>query len=117
MKSMHKEYTFSDCNISFFFRHQIKDDVRQSFYEETNVWLKALRKKGTNFMGGDQPNLSDLAVYGVLTAVEGCEAFDDLRQNTKISQWFDRMTDTVKCHGGAILTQERGNVQRGPAFM
>lgn len=92
-------------------RHQLKDDVRLSFYEETNVWLKALRKKGTNFMGGDQPNLSDLAVYGVLTAVEGCEAFSDLRQNTRISQWFDRMTEVVKHHGGATLTQERGNVE------
>ena len=26
-------------------------------------------------MGGAQPNLSDLAVFGVLNAIEGCEAF------------------------------------------
>nr|XP_045626306.1 prostaglandin E synthase 2-like isoform X2 [Procambarus clarkii] len=91
-------------------RHQLKDDVRQSFYEETNVWLEALKKKGTKFMGGDHPNLSDLAVYGVLTAVEGCEAFHDLKQNTTISLWFEHMRETVSQHGGAILTTEKGNV-------
>ncbi|XP_064109568.1 prostaglandin E synthase 2-like [Macrobrachium nipponense] len=36
-------------------RHQLKDDVRESFYEDVNVWLKALKKKGTKFMGGDEP--------------------------------------------------------------
>ncbi|XP_045626305.2 prostaglandin E synthase 2 [Procambarus clarkii] len=91
-------------------RHQLKDDVRQSFYEETNVWLEALKKKGTKFMGGDHPNLSDLAVYGILTAVEGCEAFHDLKQNTTISLWFEHMRETVSQHGGAILTTEKGNV-------
>lgn len=85
-------------------RYQLKDDVRETLYEETNVFLKALKKKGTKFMGGEQPNLSDLAVYGVLTAVEGCEAFQDLKENTHISLWFDRMKEAVSQHGGAVLT-------------
>nr|AVY03799.1 prostaglandin E synthase [Scylla olivacea] len=90
-------------------RHQLHDDVRESFYEEVNVWLKALKKKGTRFMGGDVPNLSDLSVYGVLTAVEGCDAFQDVKKNTKISQWFESMTEVVKQHGGATLVSERGS--------
>ena len=36
-------------------KYQIKDDVRLSLYDEVNHWLKALIKKGTKFMGGDQP--------------------------------------------------------------
>ena len=36
-------------------KYQIKDDVRLSLYDEVNHWLKALKKKGTKFMGGDQP--------------------------------------------------------------
>ncbi|KAK4303366.1 hypothetical protein Pmani_009849 [Petrolisthes manimaculis] len=91
-------------------RHQLKDDVRQSFYEETNVFLKALKKKGTNFLGGDKPNLADLAVFGVLTAVEGCEAFQDVRVNTKISQWFNSMSECVKEHAGSHLVVERASV-------
>lgn len=84
--------------------------MRTSFYEETNVWLKALKKKDTKFMGGDQPNLADLAVYGVLTAVEGCDAFQDLKRNTKISVWYDRMTEAVRQRGGGGLTNERGSI-------
>lgn len=91
------------------YRHQLQDDVRQSFYEQVNVWLKALKKKGTKFMGGNSPNLSDLAVYGVLTAVEGCDAFQDVKSNTKISHWFENMSEIVKQHGGATLVSERGS--------
>lgn len=91
------------------YRHQLQDDVRQSFYEQVNVWLKALKKKGTKFMGGNSPNLSDLAVYGVLTAVEGCDAFQDVKNNTKISHWFENMSEIVKQHGGATLVSERGS--------
>ena len=36
-------------------RHHLKEDVRESFYDAVNFWLKALKAKGTTFMGGDQP--------------------------------------------------------------
>ena len=58
-------------------KHQLKPDVRESLYDEINVWLKAIRAKKTTFMGGDNPDLSDLAVYGVLNAIEGyCVLFE-----------------------------------------
>ncbi|CAL4083744.1 unnamed protein product, partial [Meganyctiphanes norvegica] len=91
-------------------RHQLKDDVRLSFYEETNIWLKAIKKKGTKFMGGDEPNLSDLAVYGVLMAIEGCDAFDDLKKNTKIKYWYENMKEVTSQHGGAPLANQRGQI-------
>ena len=53
----------------------IEDDVRESLYDECNHWMKGIKKKGTPFMGGDQPNLADLAVFGVLSAIQGCQAF------------------------------------------
>jgi len=84
-------------------RHNLKDDVRQSLYDQCNFWLKALNKKGTPFMGGELPNLSDLAVFGVLTAVEGCEAFSDARRETKIGAWFDRMKAAVGDRAGREL--------------
>jgi hypothetical protein len=37
--------------------------------------MRALKTKGTPFMGGSSPNLADLAVYGVLSAIRGCRAF------------------------------------------
>ena len=52
-------------------RHQLKPDVRQSLYDEVNFWLKAIKTNQTPFMGGQSPDCSDLAVYGVLSAIEG----------------------------------------------
>ena len=85
-------------------RHNLKDDVRQSLYDQCNFWMKTLSKKGTPFLGGSSPNLADLAVFGALTAVEGCEAFQDARNNTKIGDWFDGMKAAVtKREGSSIL--------------
>jgi len=84
-------------------RHRIKDDVRQSLYEECNTWCAAVASKGTPFFGGSSPNLADLAVFGVLNAIEGCQAFQDARLNTNIGVWFDRMKASVKERGGKEL--------------
>lgn len=83
-------------------RHGLKEDVRQSFYDETNNWLKAVKQKGGKFLGGDKPNLADLAVFGALSAVEGCEAFLDLQANTNIRPWFEATKKAVEEQAGAI---------------
>jgi microsomal prostaglandin-E synthase 2 len=36
-------------------KYQLKEDVRESLYDDVNFWMKSLRAKGTPFMGGDQP--------------------------------------------------------------
>jgi microsomal prostaglandin-E synthase 2 len=79
-------------------RHHLKPDVRQSLYEESDFWLQSIRKNGKgDFMGGAKPNLSDLAVYGVLNSIEGCEAFDDLAKNSRIiSQWYRKVQQHLK---------------------
>lgn len=82
-------------------RHNLKDDVRMSLYDECNNWVRAINAKGTPFMGGQQPNLADLAVYGVLSSIEGCIAFKDLLDNSKISKWYVSMKDAVSHHQGA----------------
>ncbi|CAH1961900.1 unnamed protein product [Acanthoscelides obtectus] len=82
-------------------RHQLKDDVRQSLYDECSVWTRALSAKGTPFMGGDSPNLADLSVYGVLNSIEGCTAFKDLLGNTNIGKWYFNMKEAVMQHQGA----------------
>jgi len=83
-------------------RHNLKDDVRESLYDECNHWMKGIKKKGTPFMGGDQPNLADLAVFGVLSAIQGCQAFQDARERTSIGIWFDRMSETVAQRQGQL---------------
>lgn len=44
-------------NLSLF-RYRLKDDVRESMYDEAKKFTKALGKR--KFMGGKQPNLADL---------------------------------------------------------
>jgi len=86
-------------------RHNLKDDVRQSLYDQCNHWMKTISRKGSKFQGGSSPNLADLAAFGVLTAIEGCDAWQEARENTKIGVWFDDMKTAVKERQGKVLLQ------------
>ncbi|OQV15603.1 Prostaglandin E synthase 2 [Hypsibius exemplaris] len=80
-------------------RYGLKDNVRISMYEACDDWVRAVGDQP--YLGGAQPNLADLATYGVLSAIEGCDAFVDLAKNTKILPWFKRMKAAVNSHHGA----------------
>lgn len=67
-------------------RHMLSHDVRQHMYSACDKWTKTLQKKNTKFLGGKQPNLADLAFYGALNSMEGCSAFHDILENTKIGK-------------------------------
>nr|XP_061804737.1 prostaglandin E synthase 2-like [Nerophis lumbriciformis] len=80
-------------------RHNLQDDVRQDLYKAVNDWVAAIGKK-RKFMGGERPNLADLAVFGVLRVMEGLEAFDDMMANTKVKSWYRRMEMATRNHQG-----------------
>ncbi|XP_042276618.1 prostaglandin E synthase 2 [Thunnus maccoyii] len=80
-------------------RHNLQDDVRQDLYKAVNDWVAAIGKK-RKFMGGNDPNLADLAVFGVLRVMEGLQAFDDMMENTKVKQWYQRMERATLNHEG-----------------
>ncbi|KAM6965066.1 prostaglandin E synthase 2 [Aplochiton taeniatus] len=80
-------------------RHNLQEDVRQDLYKAVNDWVAAIGKK-KKFMGGDHPNLADLAVYGVLRVMEGLQAFDDMMENTKVKSWYRRMEKAAQNHEG-----------------
>ncbi|KZC05169.1 PREDICTED: prostaglandin E synthase 2 [Dufourea novaeangliae] len=82
-------------------RHSLKEDVRQSLYDDINKWLKAIKQRGGTFMGGETPNLADLAVYGILKSIEGCNAFQDVLNNTKLDAWYSAMMKEVDTHSGS----------------
>jgi microsomal prostaglandin-E synthase 2 len=56
-------------------------------------WTEALGKR--KFMGGEQPCLADLGLFGVLRAVKGFDTFHDVMQNTQLAPWFERMEAAV----------------------
>ncbi|EDV27578.1 expressed hypothetical protein [Trichoplax adhaerens] len=81
-------------------KYNLKDDVRESMYDSASKWVSAVGKK-EKFMGGDSPSLADLAVYGVLSAIEGLDAFEDLMKTVpSMKPWYDRTKDAVMSHGG-----------------
>ncbi|KAG7313230.1 hypothetical protein JYU34_000329 [Plutella xylostella] len=84
-------------------RHHLKDDVRLSLYDAANKWTRELSKKGTKFHGGDQPNLADVSVFGVLSSIEGCQAFNDLREHTQIGQWYDDIKEVIHRRRGQVI--------------
>lgn len=75
-------------------RYKLKEDVRESLYDCGNDWMDAVGDR--RFLGGDKPNLADLAVFGTLTSIEGFDAFEDLMENTPIKPWWDRMVVEVR---------------------
>lgn len=81
-------------------RHKLKEDVRESLYDECRKWMKNVKSNGSTFLGGNTPNLADLAVYGVLSSIEGCNAFKDLLNHTNIGAWYYPMKENVTKHQG-----------------
>ena len=79
-------------------RYRLKKDVRESLYTEANLWVQTVGKK--KYLGGEQPNLADLNMYGVITAIEGLDAFNDMMDNTNIGPWYERMKKQVTAHRG-----------------
>ena len=61
--------------LSYFFRHKLRNDVRESLYSEAHRWVKAVGKDP--FHGGSEPNLADVVsvsshyhtVFGYLLTV------------------------------------------------
>lgn len=84
-------------------RHNIKEDARESLYDAVNEWVAVLKKKGTPFLGGERPNLADVSVYGVLSSIEGCSAFQDLQDNTEITQWYNNIKNTIHRNMGKVV--------------
>lgn len=74
-------------------KYGVEGDVREVLYESANDWVAALQ--GRPFLGGDQPDLADLAVFGVVRAVTGTDTFNDLMQNSQIGSWYERMFNAV----------------------
>ncbi|EQC31669.1 hypothetical protein SDRG_10834 [Saprolegnia diclina VS20] len=69
------------------------EDERQALYDVTAVWLEAIGDKP--FLGGDEPNLTDVSVFGVFRSIVGLETFKDLMTHTQLQPWFERMAAKV----------------------
>lgn len=74
-------------------KYNIEGDLREALYKEADTFVKAVGTR--EFMGGKEPNLADLAVFGVLRAIIGTDTFNDLMNSSSILPWYKRMMDKV----------------------
>ncbi len=75
-------------------KYNITGDLRDALYADCNTWVETIGPKRP-FLGGSAPGLADLAVYGVLKAVQHTMAFSDAMANSKIKPWYDRMEKAI----------------------
>lgn len=69
------------------------EDERLALYDALDSWVAAVGDK--QFLGGNEPNMADLSLFGVIRSVVGLDTFDAVMQNTSIEPWFTRMTNAV----------------------
>ncbi|KAI8472680.1 MAG: glutathione S-transferase [Monoraphidium minutum] len=74
-------------------KYGIEGDLRQALYTDVDAFVAELGPRA--YLGGGAPNLADLAAYGVLRAVQGTPAYNDVVAHTKIGPWLARMTIAV----------------------
>lgn len=69
------------------------EEPRDSLYQAIEQWLEAVDDK--DFLGGSQPNLADVSVFGVMRSIIGLDTFDDVMKHTDIEPWYKRMEQAV----------------------
>ncbi|XP_019416729.1 PREDICTED: prostaglandin E synthase 2-like isoform X2 [Lupinus angustifolius] len=73
-------------------RHNITDE-RAALYGAAEQWVDALN--GRKFLGGSNPNLADLAAFGVLRPIRHLKSGKDMVEHTRIGKWFSEMESAV----------------------
>lgn len=88
-------------------RYHLTDDVRSHMYDACNELTKELAKQKTPFLGGKTPNLADISAFGVLNSMEGCQAWRDCLENTKVGNWFTAMKELAVANRGKSIKYGR----------
>jgi microsomal prostaglandin-E synthase 2 len=64
-------------------------DPRKALEESLGRWSSGLGKK--KFMGGAQPDVSDLVVAGILSAVKEMKVWEFIQGQKPVAEWYDRV--------------------------
>lgn len=75
-------------------KYGVEGDVREALYKAADTWVEAVGRDNV-FLGGEEPNLADLAVFGVVRSVVGTDTFNDVMHNSDIGNWYEQMMKQV----------------------
>jgi len=81
------------------------ENEREAIFDCGKKWIaEAIEPSNGPFHGGNKPDLADLAVYGILTSIEGLRTFNELTTEVpKLGAWYDLMKRSVPpCSGTKI---------------
>ena len=78
------------------------------------LYLESLTQKGCKPVGV-KPNDFNVfqSVYGVLSSIEGCDAWQEVLENTRIKHWFESTKAAVDSHAGAPLMATKAEWVKG----
>lgn len=62
---------------------------RKALKDSLEKWSEGLGKK--KFMGGESPDVSDLVVAGILSAVKEMKVWEFIQDQKSVAQWFERV--------------------------
>jgi microsomal prostaglandin-E synthase 2 len=68
-------------------------DPRKSLRKTLLKWEEALGSK--DFMGGNKPDVSDLACMGILQSVHGLKIWDFIAEQKPIADWYQRVEKSL----------------------
>lgn len=89
-------------------RHGIEDE-RKAMIDAFNEFLNA--KGDRKFLGGNEPNLADLELYGAITSFQGTSTFQEMKQQSSIGKWFDDVGQAVSEHKGSSLVLKKSSLK------
>ncbi|XP_022962570.1 prostaglandin E synthase 2-like, partial [Cucurbita moschata] len=73
-------------------KHNITDECK-ALYGAAETWVYALKDR--RFLGGSNPNLADLAVFGVSRPIRYLQSGKDMVEHTRVGEWYTRMEKDV----------------------
>ena len=80
-------------------KYGIEGDLREALYRDLDAFVDAVDGAKRPFLGGAAPNLGDLAVYGVISAIRGTNTYDDMVAHSRVKPWLERMDVAVGGEG------------------
>jgi len=80
------------------------DDEREAFISGIDKWMNEAVGSAP-FAGGERPNFADVAVFGLLKAIDRTAAHADLMAATSVAPWYDRMLAAVE-PGNALQSRQ-----------
>ncbi|KJH40949.1 glutaredoxin [Dictyocaulus viviparus] len=89
-------------------KHKITDE-RKALFDAFTEWMDAIGPE-RRFLGGEEPNLADLAMYGAMVAFSGCSAFKEVAASAPIMRWYTAMHLAVGAHQGRYVIEDKSKL-------